>query len=107
MAIGGTIAYLVSWRGVFATYAGLSIIATALLLSIAAASRGMAVSLAAFAFMGGGGIGTALGVRLINRGGFPLLYGAYALALAGLVILSFIVVRDVSVAHESAVSSRT
>jgi MFS family permease len=34
MAIGGTIAYLVSWRGVFAAYAGLSIIATALLLSI-------------------------------------------------------------------------
>ena len=34
MAIGGTIAYLVSWRGVFAAYAGLSVIATALLLSI-------------------------------------------------------------------------
>ena len=34
MAIGGTIAYLVSWRGVFASYAGLSVIATALLLGI-------------------------------------------------------------------------
>lgn len=34
MAIGGTIAYLVSWRGVFASYAGLSVIANALLLGI-------------------------------------------------------------------------
>ena len=34
MAIGGTIAYLVSWRGVFASYAGLSVIATTLLLVV-------------------------------------------------------------------------
>jgi predicted MFS family arabinose efflux permease len=32
MAIGGTVAYLLSWRGVFAAYSGLSAVATVLLL---------------------------------------------------------------------------
>ena len=40
MAIGGTIAYLVSWRGVFVSYAGLAAIITAVLI---AAGRHMAV----------------------------------------------------------------
>ena len=59
----------------------------------------MAMSLVAFAFMGGGGIGTALGGRLIKSGGFSLLYGVYALALAVLVVFAFIVVRDVGEAN--------
>ena len=37
----------------------------------ASKARGVAMSLVAFAFMGGGGIGTALGGRLIRAGGFP------------------------------------
>jgi len=61
----------------------------------ASTARGMAMSLVAFAFMGGGGIGTAIGGRLITAGGFSLLYGAYALALAALVIFALVVVRDV------------
>ncbi len=46
--------------------------------------------------MGGGGIGTALGGRLINAGGFSLLYGVYVLALALLVAFALAVVRDVA-----------
>jgi predicted MFS family arabinose efflux permease len=71
----------------------------------AAKARGMAMSLVAFAFMGGGGIGTAIGGRLINAGGFSLLYGAYALALAALVVLALIVVRDVASANVKPVPS--
>ena len=71
----------------------------------ASAARGMAMSLVAFAFMGGGGIGTALGGRLITTGGFSLLYGVYSLALAVLVVFSVIVVRDVGSANVKPVSS--
>ena len=71
----------------------------------ASKARGMAMSLVAFAFMGGGGIGTAFGGRLINTGGFSLLYGAYSLALAVLVVLAVIVVRDVGSANAKPVPS--
>ena len=71
----------------------------------ASAARGMAMSLVAFAFMGGGGIGTALGGRLITTGGFSMLYGVYSLALAVLVVFSVIVVRDVGSANVKPVSS--
>ncbi|MGA2762666.1 MAG: MFS transporter [Spirochaetia bacterium] len=47
----------------------------------ASKARGVAMSLVAFAFMGGGGIGTALGGRLIRTGGFPQLYGTYSIGL--------------------------
>jgi hypothetical protein len=65
----------------------------------------MAMSLVAFAFMGGGGIGTAIGGRLITTGGFSQLYGAYSLALAVLVVLALIVVRDVGSADMKPVPS--
>ncbi len=42
----------------------------------AACARGTAMSLVAFFFMGGG-IGTALGGRLIKAAGFPLFYCIY------------------------------
>ena len=71
----------------------------------ASTARGMAMSLVAFAFMGGGGIGTALGGRLIKAGGFPLLYGVYSLVLAALVVFAVIVVRDVGAVNAKAVSS--
>jgi predicted MFS family arabinose efflux permease len=71
----------------------------------AAKARGMAMSLVAFAFMGGGGIGTAIGGRLIHAGGFPLLYGAYALALAVLVVFALVAVRDVGAAGAGPVLS--
>jgi len=60
----------------------------------AAKARGMAMSLVAFAFLGGGGIGTALGGRLISTRGFGWLYGIYAMALAVLVVVAAAVVRD-------------
>jgi predicted MFS family arabinose efflux permease len=60
----------------------------------AAKARGMAMSLVAFAFMGGGGIGTALGGRLIGAGGFAWLYGIYSIALAVLLVFAVAVVRD-------------
>ena len=59
-------------------------------------ARGMAMSLVAFAFMGGGGLGTAIGGRMVRAGGFALFYGVYALALALLVVVALIVVRDVA-----------
>jgi predicted MFS family arabinose efflux permease len=71
----------------------------------ASSARGMAMSLVAFAFMGGGGIGTALGGRLIRAGGFSLLYGTYSLALAVLVVFAIIVVRDVGSANAKPVLS--
>jgi predicted MFS family arabinose efflux permease len=73
----------------------------------ASKARGMAMSLVAFAFMGGGGIGTALGGRLIKAGGFPLLYGCYSLALAALVAFAVTVVRDVGTGNVRPVPSRT
>ena len=69
-------------------------------------ARGMAMSLVAFAFMGGGGIGTAIGGRLIRTGSFTLFYGTYSLALAVLVVLAFVVVRDVRSEPERLVSTR-
>ncbi len=47
----------------------------------AAKARGAAMSLVAFCFMGGGGIGTALGGRLIKAVGFEQFFSYYGLAL--------------------------
>lgn len=47
----------------------------------AAAARGAAMSLVAFFFMGGGGVGTAIGGRLIRVESYGFLYAIYALAL--------------------------
>ncbi|MGA2974291.1 MAG: MFS transporter [Spirochaetia bacterium] len=72
----------------------------------ASKARGMAMSLVAFAFMGGGGIGTAIGGRLISARGFTVFYGAYSLALAVLTVLAVIVARDAGSEHQKLVSSR-
>ena len=72
----------------------------------ASKARGVAMSLVAFAFMGGGGIGTALGGRLIRTGGFLQLYGTYSIALAVLVVLAVIMIRDVGPQGERLVSSK-
>lgn len=47
----------------------------------AAAARGAAMSLIAFFFMGGGGIGTALAGRLIQTLGYKFLYAIYGVGL--------------------------
>ncbi len=72
----------------------------------ASKARGVAMSLVAFAFMGGGGIGTALGGRLIKTGGFPQLYGTYSIALAVLVVLAVIMIRDAGPQGERLVSTK-
>ncbi|MFH1034827.1 MAG: MFS transporter [Pseudomonadota bacterium] len=52
-------------------------------------ARGSAMSLVAFCFMGGGGLGTALGGALIARWGMASLFAAYGVALLLTCLLSF------------------
>ncbi|GAF25435.1 MFS transporter [Neomoorella thermoacetica] len=59
----------------------------------AARARGTAMSLVAFAFMGGGGVGTAIGGRLIHAFNFNRFFAFYALCLLLLIILAALVVR--------------
>jgi predicted MFS family arabinose efflux permease len=57
-------------------------------------ARGTAMSLVAFCFMGGGGVGTAIGGRVISAIGYPRFYGLYGLFLFGLVMATFAIVRE-------------
>ncbi len=57
-------------------------------------ARGAAMSLVAFCFMGGGGVGTAIGGRLITAASFSGLFLIYGIALAATLILSFVLIRD-------------
>lgn len=59
----------------------------------AARARGAAMSLVAFCFMGGGGVGTALGGPLIASVGFTSFFGIYALGLAVLTIVAVLAVQ--------------
>jgi MFS family permease len=54
----------------------------------AAKSRGVATSLVAFCYMGGGGIGTAIGSRILGSNNYLTLFSVYT---AGLVLLTLIV----------------
>lgn len=56
-------------------------------------ARGAAMSLVAFCFMGGGGLGTALGGRLIKQFGLTGFYGLYTAGLALLVLLALVLVN--------------
>jgi predicted MFS family arabinose efflux permease len=57
-------------------------------------ARGTAMSLVAFCFMGGGGVGTAIGGKVISSLGYARFYGLYGLFLLGLVIITRIIVRE-------------
>lgn len=57
-------------------------------------ARGAAMSLVAFCFMGGGGVGTAIGGRLISATSLNKLFLVYGIALAVTLILSFVMIRD-------------
>ncbi len=57
-------------------------------------SRGSAMSLVAFFFMGGGGIGTAIGGRIIAATSLGGLYLFYGIALVITLLLSFVLIRD-------------
>ncbi len=59
----------------------------------AAKARGTAMSLVAFCFMGGGGVGTAFGGRLIKAAGFPSFYRTYGLALLALALVAAVAVQ--------------
>jgi predicted MFS family arabinose efflux permease len=56
-------------------------------------ARGTAMSLVAFCFMGGGGIGTAIGGRIIFETSYTSFFSLYGALLAVLLILASIVVR--------------
>lgn len=58
----------------------------------AAKARGAAMSLVAFCFMGGGGIGTAVGGRLLKAHGFATFFSYYAVALIILTIIAGLLV---------------
>ena len=57
-------------------------------------ARGSAMSLVAFFFMGGGGVGTAIGGSIIAATSFSSLYLIYGIALLATLILSFVMIRD-------------
>ncbi|RJR46430.1 MAG: MFS transporter [Desulfobacteraceae bacterium] len=61
-------------------------------------SRGAAMSLVAFCFMGGGGIGTAIGSGIIKAYGISNFFLAYGAALLCTLLLSFVLVRGPVVA---------
>lgn len=56
-------------------------------------ARGAAMSLVAFCFMGGGGIGTALGGAVVARWGLVDLFYLYGAALLITWLLSFALIR--------------
>lgn len=58
-------------------------------------ARGAAMSLVAFCFMGGGGVGTAIGGRIIESYSLNSLFIIYGLALIVTLVLSFLLIRDV------------
>lgn len=57
-------------------------------------SRGVAMSLVAFCFMGGGGVGTAIGGKLISATSLKNLFLIYGIALVITLLLSFVMIRD-------------
>jgi predicted MFS family arabinose efflux permease len=56
-------------------------------------ARGAAMSLVATCFMGGGGVGAAIGGRIIARAGLEYLFLIYGLALLATLGLSFLLIR--------------
>ena len=56
-------------------------------------ARGTAMSLVTFCFMGGGGIGTALGGRIISAQGYSFFYALYCLLLVALLFVSRFAVK--------------
>ncbi len=63
-------------------------------------SRGTAMSLVAFSFMGGGGIGTAVGGHLVSLYGFSMLFLVCGALLGGTLIASFFLIHDVDSPEE-------
>jgi predicted MFS family arabinose efflux permease len=60
----------------------------------AAKARGIAMSLVAFCFMGGGGIGTAIGGRIVAASSFERLFTIYGIGLLLLTITALLVKKS-------------
>jgi predicted MFS family arabinose efflux permease len=76
----------------------------------AQAARGTAMSLVAFCFMGGGGIGTVIGGRLISSYGYSHFYGIYGLLLVGLLVVARLAIKTAvgqAAVHPAWAASRT
>jgi predicted MFS family arabinose efflux permease len=70
-------------------------------------ARGAAMSLVAFCFMGGGGIGTAIGGKIAMVYGLSALFGIYGSALVVTLALSFVLIAGPVVATQLAPSTNT
>ncbi|MEJ2638518.1 MAG: MFS transporter [Desulfosarcinaceae bacterium] len=70
-------------------------------------ARGAAMSLVAFCFMGGGGVGTAIGGKIAMLYGLSALFGIYGLALLVTLALSFILIAGPVVARQLVPSAKT
>ena len=66
----------------------------------AKAARGTAMSLVAFCFMGGGGVGTAIGGRVISSIGYAEFYILFGILLFGLLVMARLVVCEVKTTGE-------
>lgn len=75
--------------GFMLTHSTLVTIAT----EFAAKARGVAMSLIAFGFMGGGGVGTALGGKVIKSTGYSTLFSIYGLLLLLLTLFTVAYVK--------------
>ena len=67
----------------------------------AKSARGTAMSLVAFCFMGGGGVGAAIGGRVISSIGYAQFYILFGILLLGLLVMARLVVREVRVSGQS------
>jgi predicted MFS family arabinose efflux permease len=65
-------------------------------------ARGAAMSLVAFCFMGGGGVGTAIGGKVAMAYGLTALFGIYGVALLITLALSFFLIAGPVVARQLA-----
>ncbi|WP_425804677.1 MFS transporter [Desulfitobacterium sp. Sab5] len=60
----------------------------------AAKARGIAMSLVAFCFMGGGGIGTAIGGKIVSSSSFEELFLIYGIGLLALTMITVLVKKS-------------
>jgi len=95
----GSSSLIVTGIGVFLLGLGLMTAHSTLLTlatEFAAKARGSAMSLVAFAFMGGGAIGTQIGARVIGSTSFDTLYLAYGIGAAVLAAVAIPALRGAS-----------
>ncbi|WP_347460536.1 MFS transporter [Clostridium sp. DMHC 10] len=58
-------------------------------------ARGSAMSLVAFCFMGGGGLGTAIGGKMITLYGINTIFIVYGSLLIVTLLLSYVLLKDI------------